>query len=140
VTDEHDHALPLSPDVLADPRGLPVDMAMLARLIGAAFEGCASCQDPLMTLLVPDAPSVARLVELACVATYSLFGFLPANMTDPDVPGRSGPAFRKLAAAGADGENAALFELCEQMDPRARREATNDALEILVGHLVTATS
>lgn len=133
----HDHGGFEVPAGYADPAGRPVDHALLGQFVGAAFDGCTSCQDALLTLLTEDAPTTARLVELACVATHAALGGLPANMTTPGVPGLCSPEFRTLAAAGADGNNAAMFAACEQMTAGQRREAANSAADIVVGNLAT---
>lgn len=117
----------------ADPLGRPVDHTLLGELVGCAMDGCTTCQDPLLTLLVEDAATTARLVELACIATHSAFGGLPASMTDDGVPGPSSAEFRRLARAGLDGANDAMFATCERMPPTERRSAANTALDTLVG-------
>ncbi|MGA4954088.1 hypothetical protein [Streptomyces lydicamycinicus] len=131
----HDHKVFEIPGDYQDPNGRPVDHKLLGSLVGAAFEGCASCQDPLLTLLVEDPTTTARLVELACVSTQSMLGGLPASMTDDGVSGASSPEFRRLARAGLNGANDAMFRACEQMSPADRRSATNTALDTLVGIL-----
>jgi len=121
---------------MPDPDGRPVDHGMLGRLVGAAFDGCTTCQDPLLTLLVEDPATTARVVELACISTHAMLGGLPASMTDPDAHGSSSsPEFRRLAHAGLDGENAAMWRECEAMTPTERRAAVNTALDTLVGQL-----
>ena len=121
------------PDDFQDPGGRAVDHAMLGSLLGAAMDGCTSCQDPLLTLLVEDPDTTARLVELSCVATHGMLGGLPSSMTDPTVPGPSSPEFRRLAAAGLDGANDAMWQACKDMSPTERRAAANTALDQLVG-------
>lgn len=133
----HDHGGFEVPADYTDPAGRPVDHALLGQFVGAAFDGCTSCQDALLTLLTEDAPTTARLVELACVVTHAALGGLPANMTTPGVPGLCSPEFRTLAAAGVDGNNAAMFAACERMTAGQRREAANSAADIVVGHLAT---
>ncbi|MFE9413901.1 hypothetical protein ACFYN0_34725 [Streptomyces sp. NPDC006704] len=123
------------PDDFQDLGGRPVDHAMLGELIGAAYDGCTSCQDPLLTLLVEDPTTTARLVELACVSTHAMLGGLPASMTHEGVPGPSNAEFRRMARAGLNGENAAMFRACEQMSPTERRAAANTALDTVVGQL-----
>lgn len=123
------------PDDFQDPGGRPVDHKMLGELIGAAYDGCTSCQDLLLTLLVEDPTTTARLVELACVSAHGMFGGLPASMTEEGVPGTSSPEFRRMARAGLDGENAAMFQVCEQMSPTERRAAANTALDTVIGQI-----
>lgn len=131
---DHDHDFGL-PDGYIDPLDRPVDTALLARFIGSAFDGCTTCQDAELTLIVSDPATCARLVELACVTVAGQLGGLPSNMTDPGVPGVSSPEFRELARAGLDGNNTALFDACAAMRPTARRKAANTAADTIVGML-----
>ncbi|MEV4928065.1 hypothetical protein [Streptomyces roseoverticillatus] len=123
------------PDDFEHPGGRRIDNKLLGSLTGAAFDGCTSCQDPLLTLLVEDPVTTARLVELACVGAQSMFGGLPPSMTDDGVPGESSPEFRRLARAGLDGSNDAMFEECERMSPAERRAAANTALDTVIGQM-----
>lgn len=131
---DHDHAFPggLAEDH-ADPLGPPVDTALIRRFIGAAYDGCPTCQDAELTLVVSDPATCARLVELACVAAEAVFGFIPKNMTDPTEAGQATPAFRELARIGCNGGNAAMFDACAAMSPTARRAAANSATDTLLG-------
>lgn len=131
---DHDHDFGL-PDGYADPLNRPVDGALLGRFIGSAFDGCTSCQDAELTLVVSDPATCARLVELACVTAQNMFGGLPANMTDPDARGVASPEFRELARAGLDKANDAMFAACAEMRPNARRKAANTAADTIVGAL-----
>jgi hypothetical protein len=133
---EHEHDFGL-PDGYADPLGRPVDAALLGRFIGAAFDGCTTCQDAELTLVVSDPATCARLVELACGMVAETFGGLPANMLDADAPGVSSPEFRELARAGLDGADDAMFTACAAMRPTARRKAANTAADTIVGMLST---
>ncbi|MDJ0375490.1 hypothetical protein QMK19_39370 [Streptomyces sp. H10-C2] len=123
------------PDDFEHPGGRHIDNKLLGNLSGAAFDGCTSCQDPLLTLMVEDPTTTAGLVELACVGVHNMLGGLPASMTDDAVPGQSSPEFRRLARAGLDGSNDAMFHECEQMTQSQRRAAANTALDTLVGQL-----
>jgi hypothetical protein len=76
-----------SPQPSAIPSAAPVDNTMLGQFVGAPFDGCTSCQDALLTLMVEDLTTTTRLVELACVSTHAALGGLPANMTDEQAPG-----------------------------------------------------
>lgn len=134
----HQHAGFEPPPGQADPLGRPVDHQLLGRFIGAAFDGCPSCQDALLTLLVEDAATCARLVELACVAVQASLGGLPPSMTSDDAPGMSSREFRRLARVGLDGSNAAMFRACERMTTAERREAANTAADLIIGHLAGA--
>lgn len=132
---EHAHEGFEIPDDFKDPEGRPVDHKMLGALVGAAFDGCTSCQDPLITLLVEDAATTARVVELACVGAQGMFGGLPANMTDPDVPGPASQEFRRLARAGLDDANDTMWQECAGMSSADRRSAANTALDMLIGQM-----
>lgn len=117
-----------------DPEGREgIDTALLGRFIGAALDGCTTCQDAELTLMCEDAATTARLVELACVSVMSTLGGLPRNMYDQRAPGLTSNDFRWLASAGMDGNNARMFELTAHMTPARRRGAANDAADILVG-------
>lgn len=134
---DHDHDFPL-PEGYADPYGREDagDVALLGRFIGAAFDGCGTCQDAELTLVESDPATCARLVELACTTVAAvLFGGLPPDMTDPELPGATSEEFRRLASAGLDGNHQALYELCGRMQPTERRKAANSAADTLIGYL-----
>lgn len=135
VTSDHTHAGFGMPVGYTDPLGRPVAHELLGQFVGAAFDGCTSCQDGLLTLLAGDSTTAARLVELACVAIHAAFGGLPASMTDPGEPGPASAEFRRLARAGVDGANDALARECERMSAGQRRAAANTAADVLVGQL-----
>ncbi|GAB4590270.1 hypothetical protein [Nocardia sp. IFM 10818] len=120
----------------ADPFGdRGVDGKLLGSFVGAAFDGCTSCQDAILTLLVQNAPTTARLVELACIAVHSTLGGLPPALLTPTGSGPTTPEFAQLARAGLDGDNTAMFALCETMSPEQRRAAANTAADLLIGQL-----
>lgn len=131
MTDIHNHALGEAPD----PLNRPVDAALMSEVVGAAFDGCVPCQTRLMPLLTEDPGTTARIVELACVQTTAVIGGLPPSMTDASAPGLPSQPFRRLARSGADGENARMWEISEQMSPQERREAADTALDLLAGYL-----
>ncbi|MFJ3699648.1 hypothetical protein ACIPW9_36950 [Streptomyces sp. NPDC090052] len=133
----HDHTGFEIPADLEDPAGRPIDHKLLGELMGAALDGCTTCQDPLLSILVEDPTTTARLVELACIATHAALGGLPPSMTDPAVPGTSSQEFRRLAATGVDGANDRMFKVCEQMTSTERRAAANTALDTLAGLLAS---
>jgi hypothetical protein len=130
-TDEHEHE-PF--DAIDDPDGRPVDGALLGRFIGVAYDGCVTCQDPLLTLLVEDAATTARLVEVACVTTGEILGGLPSSML-PGGPGPASEPFRRLAAAGTDGNREALFTATAAMSTGERRAAANTAADTIIGFM-----
>ncbi|WP_029901384.1 hypothetical protein [Nocardia brasiliensis] len=84
-------------------------------------------------MLVQDAPTTARLVELARIAMHSALGGLPPALLDPR-PGVAAPEFRR-PRAGLDGEDTAMFALCQAMTPEQRRTAANSAADLLIGQL-----
>lgn len=132
---EHDHGGFETPgDARSDPMG-PVDHDLLGKVVGAAFDGCTSCQGPLLTLLVEDANTTARLVGMACIAMDSLLGGLPGSLLDQDAPGLAALEFRTLASAGVTGGPEAMWQACADMAPEGRRAAVNSALDLLIGHL-----
>jgi hypothetical protein len=110
-----------------------VDGGLLANLMGAAVDGCATCQGQLITLLTQDAATTTRVVELACVAIQETFGGLPPNVLDEDPSGMTAPEFQLLARTGLDGENEAMWQECTRMTPEQRRNAANTALDLLAG-------
>jgi hypothetical protein len=132
---DHDHAGFETPDTFTDPMSRPVDYDLLGRFVGAAFDGCTACQGPLLTSIVQDAATTARLVELACVATQDVLGGLPPGMIDGDAPGLESAEFRRLARTGLDGANDSMFKACDQMTFDERRAAVDTAADILIGHL-----
>jgi hypothetical protein len=120
------------------PGEATIDFELIGSLVGVAFDGCTTCQDPLLTLLVEDAASTTRLVELACVATAAQLGGLPPSMHDVDHSGGLTPMpFRRLAGAGLDGQAAAMYRVAEEMSVQDRRVAANCALDTLVGMMAT---
>lgn len=134
MTDHHDHSL----GVTADPTRPHINIRALDALVGAAFDGCATCQDAQLTLVVDDPPAVARLVEVTCGAVHGIFGGLPHDMITPGAAGPTSDEFRTLASIGADDNNVAMYERAAQMNATERRAATNTALDIMVGLLSTS--
>jgi hypothetical protein len=118
-----------------DPLGRPVDQGLLDRFVGAAFDGCTPCQESLLDRMVTDAVTTARLVELACVAVHQALGGLPASLTDELIAGEASPQFRRLARAGLDSRNDAMFRTCQRMTGAQRRAAANSAADLLIGIL-----
>ncbi len=135
MPDAHRHAGFELPAGYADPAGRPVDHALLGDLVGAAFDGCRSCQAVLLPRLAADPATTARLVELACVAVQSTLGGLPAGLIRDDLPGLASPAFRRLARAGLDGANDAMFRVCARMPVAERAAAADSAADLLIGQL-----
>ncbi|MET7844484.1 hypothetical protein ABZT45_39135 [Streptomyces sp. NPDC005356] len=124
-------------DDLPQPGGWQADRKLFEDVTGAAFEGCASCQDAALTLLVEDAVTTARLVELACGAIITVEGDLSASQVDPDAPGGASPEFWHLARAGLGQATDGMYRESAQLTPTERRAAANTALEALVGYAVT---
>lgn len=133
MSTNHAHAFGITPGH-ADPEGRAIDYDLLDQFVGAAVDGCTPCQDAHLTLLVDDAPTAARMVELACVATHQQFGGLPSAMTH-DGPGPN-LEFRRLARVGVDGARVAMFDTCAAMTPAERRAAVNSATDYLIGYFM----
>jgi hypothetical protein len=134
--DPHAHDDFAVPADTPDPSGRPVDYPLLGKVVGAAMDGCASCQAGLLPLLGEDAVTTARLVEIACGVVHGTLGGLPDMMLEPgDAPGQVAPEFRCLARAGLDGANDALYTTAGQLTPGQRGKAVSEALDLLVGHL-----
>lgn len=136
---EHNHDTLLIPPELEDPDGRPVDHELLGRLLGACFDTCTACADPLMDRCVADVATCARLVELACLSVAEVIGGVPAILTNKDAPGPASPEFRELADAGAEGNNKAMWQLCGQMIPEQRRAALDTALNLLTASIRLAS-
>ena len=136
--DAHAHEPFDVPAGFTDPLGRPVAHDLLGRVIAAAFDGCTSCQTPLLDRLTQDPVTTLRLVELACVATHSALGGLPDSLLDPTVPGMASVEFRLLASSGVEGHNDAMLTTTTGMTPAQRRAAAETALDILIGHLATS--
>lgn len=119
--------------------GHPVNGGLLAELMGAALDGCTSCQDPLLTLLAEDTATTARVVSLACIAIHEKFGGLPSSLTDPAAPDAlASQEFRRIARAGVDMEDATdseMWKATSELDSTGRRAAANSALDLLAGML-----
>lgn len=131
----HDHAFEV-PDGFRDPMGRDIDNKLLGQFTGAAFDGCQECQAVLMDRMAGDPAVTARLVELACMAVDDAVGGLPPSLTGQGQrPGLAAAEFQWLAAAGADGNNEAMFTLAETMTTAERRAAMETAANLLVGFL-----
>lgn len=127
--DEHAHTFGLE----HDPQRPNTDVALLDHFIGAGFDGCTSCQDAQLTLLLQDPYTSARVVELACVAVQGVAGGLPPEMTTVGAAGTSSDEFRALARLGIDGGNETMFAACAEMTDEQRRAAVNTAANTLTG-------
>ena len=121
-------------DAVPQPGGWQADSKLFEDVTGAAFERCASCQDAALTLLVEDAVTTARLVELACGVIIEVEGDVPASQVDPDAPGEASPEFRRLVRAALGETTDGMYQECAQMTPTERRAAANTALDTLVGY------
>lgn len=139
MTTDHDHSGFEPPAGYTDPEGRTIDNDLLGRVVGAGFDGCRPCETVVMDQLVQDPTSTARLVELACVAVASLLGGLPRNMAH-DAGGLSSPVFKRLARAGLNGRNGAVYDEAEQLTVEQRRAAADTALDTLVGQLGMTSS
>jgi hypothetical protein len=136
----HDHSTGFDHDT-NDFGGLPVNGGLLADLIGAALDGCTTCQDPLLTLLAEDPVTTARMVSVACIAVAEVTGGgLPSSLLNPDTPGFASQEFRKIANAGVNQDTedltaAKMLGVIVPMTPTERRAAANSALDLIAGSL-----
>jgi hypothetical protein len=122
-------------EAVPQPAGWQADSTLFEAVTGAVFEGCVSCQDASLTLLIEDAVTTARVAELACGAIINVEGHLPPSHTDPDLPDQaSSPEFRRLAGAAQGKTTDGMYHACERMTPTERRAAVNTALDIIAGY------
>lgn len=144
----HGHYTFGMPDGYQDPLGREgIDYSAIHRAMSACYDGCQPCEEQLLAQIMQDAPTAARLVEIACVtmqrvtgrklspAVQGLFGGLPTNLYKPDVAGEASQPFRQLARAGLGGHTDRMWAECEQMSPDDRRAAIDTALDLLIGYL-----
>ncbi|WP_030237528.1 hypothetical protein [Streptomyces sp. NRRL S-350] len=129
MSDQHLHTFPLRLTTSAQDTD-PADQ-QIAELLGAAYEGCTSCQDGQLTLITTSASATARLVLLALELTVQRLGLVPSELTVDAVPGRAALPFRRLARTSPDP--AQMLRTCEGLLPGPRRAAANTAIDIAVG-------
>jgi hypothetical protein len=118
-----------------------VDGAALAALVGAALDACTPCQLSRQKALLADPLTLIRLVEISGVAVAETTGggLPPAMLTEVDAESTLSPSYRALLRAGVDQEDhRAMYAAVLAMDDRARAEALDDALDMLVGALSVA--
>ncbi|AEM88531.1 hypothetical protein [Streptomyces violaceusniger] len=117
-------------------RALDVDSTAVARLYGAARDGCDVCREDLLEPLGRDPAHVAALALWACTHVMDTFNDLPMEMLE-----RGDPAFRRLARAYSDStfrhgfeerELTDLHEVCLRLDPHALQPAAERALQVLL--------
>jgi len=120
---------------LPGPADLLADSELLAQFTGAASDGCATCQARLLTRLIGDSLTLARLIELACAITGLALGGLPSSLTSPSAPGLASPEFRQLARAGRGAANNRMLAECQRMTTDQRRRAAETATDLLLGFL-----
>lgn len=116
----------------------PIDVAPVAELLGAAFDGCTPCQSAGLDLLQNDPLVVVRCVELAAMTVAAVFGGLPSSMTDPDAAAELSREFRRVAAAGADRpaeDHREMYALVAGFDTPTRRQVLDDAIDMIIGYL-----
>lgn len=119
-----------------DPFARGSDTALICHLVGASYDGCQPCQDELAAAVAEDAPTTARIVELACVGMAATTGGgLPAVMLSAGDEPMFSPQFRELARAGADADdgNAKLWAAANDMDVIDRAAVVDDAVILLTG-------
>ncbi|MER5973327.1 hypothetical protein ABT112_26980 [Streptomyces sp. NPDC002055] len=117
-------------------RVLAVDTTAVARLYGAARDGCDVCREDLLEQLGRYPGQVAALTLWACTRVMNTFNDLPVEMLK-----RGDPAFRQLARAYSDStfrhgfevrELTDLHEVCLRLDPHALQPAAERALQVLL--------
>lgn len=130
---EHDHTDGLYGPPMTDPRGQPIDQHLILAFMGASIDGCETCTARLLPAFATEATAVARVVELACIATQHVFDGLPVTMADPDDENTAIPApFRRLCAAGLEGNNIRMYQTAEAMTAADRCTAVDAAARILM--------
>lgn len=79
--------------------------------------------------------TTTRLVELAAVMFTVTLGGVPAAMTAEGPSSLSAP-FRLLIRTGLGGQYRPMYEAAAAMSDAERREAAEDALDMIIGNLV----
>ncbi|MEU9189505.1 hypothetical protein AB0D14_34170 [Streptomyces sp. NPDC048484] len=117
-------------------RALAVDTTLVARLYGAAREGCDDCREDALEQLCRNPGEVAALALWACTRVMDTHNDLPMEMLE-----RGDPAFRRLARAYSNStfrhgfesrELTDLHETCLRLDPAALQPAAQRALQFLL--------
>ncbi|WP_019074342.1 hypothetical protein [Streptomyces hokutonensis] len=112
-----------------------VDSVAVARLYGAARDGCDDCREDALEQLSRVPGEVAALALWACTRVMDTFNDLPMELKHGD------PAFRQLARAYSDStfrhgfdvrELTDLYEVCLRLDPQALQPAAEQALQLLL--------
>ncbi|MBF6254023.1 hypothetical protein IU414_17765 [Nocardia farcinica] len=114
--------------------GWGVGTDLLAQLVGAAYDECPSCPEPLLVLVGESAPTTAQLVELACAGVIDTLGGLPVDLADLDSVDSPVPiGFRRLALTVAErGDAATLAAQSEALTVADRRAAARTATAVFV--------
>jgi hypothetical protein len=118
-----------------DPAG-DVDIALISRLVGAAYDGCNKCVKKGLDRIVDDPPTTVRLVELACQAVRTLLEGLPTGALQATVPRRSSTDMCCITT-GFRLTRRCLYDAVDKMDGPARRATAATALDIIVGDLTS---
>jgi hypothetical protein len=120
-------------------RAYGVDVQEVARLYGAAKDGCQECRQALLEELGTDPATVAALVFWACSRVMDTFNDLPEPMLE-----RGDWGFCQLVRAYSNStfrhgfgarELSDLFEISSRMDQPALHGAAQRALDVLVADL-----
>lgn len=139
---DHSHAGMAVPDEQGDRFGAPgkrVNGLALARLVGAAIDGCVPCQRAQLDVVQADPLTLTRLVELSAVAVMSIMGGLPNDMTTEAEPSNLSSGYRAMVRAGLnrDDDHAPMYALAVGYTDVQRRQVADDAMDMLTGVLVT---
>lgn len=114
-----------------------VDGALLARLVGAAVDGCPACQHGPLADLARDPLTLTRLVELSGIAMQGIAGGIPDAMTTAnDEASTLGADYRAMLRAGLNTEDhSPMYAAAVALDHGRRRVLAEDALDMLTGAL-----
>ncbi len=118
-----------------------VDVATLSALVGAAFDRCGPCQTQRLDDVQGDPLTVTRLVELAAVTVQGMAGGIPQRMLTVDGPTTYTDPFRELVRAGVDArdDHRDMYAKALAMTDEQRRQAADDAMDLLIGYMVIGT-
>ncbi len=138
---EHNHIGMAVPDEAGDRFGAVgqrVNGQALAALAGAAIDGCVPCQNAALEVVQGDPLTLTRLVELSAIAVMGLAGGLPGVMTTGvDAGSPLSRSFRAMLRAGVDtDDHGPMYQLAVEMSVEERRQASEDALDMLTGALM----
>lgn len=146
ATSHNDFAMPPEDASRFQEPGLTIDVEAIGTLVAAAFDNCQKCQDDLLDRIEKDPVTTVRMVELAAVTIHGELGGIPSSMLTADAGGYQGVApstlsdpFRQLVTAGLDEQHVAMLAAARALTTEQRRQAAEDALDLVTGGLVIAS-